>query len=79
MNDPLRVPCLKCKKPCNLNASGICIDCKTKPCYWCGKKTRSEKKIPTCNPCSKLGTERKNASRAAWTGEANNENRQEIS
>lgn len=63
----LRVPCIKCGQLCNLNASGICLDCKTRRCHWCGKNTRSVQKIPTCNPCSKLGTEKKNALRSAWT------------
>lgn len=53
----LLVNCLKCNQLCNMNASGICKDCSSVACHWCGKKCRSKLKNPTCNSCDMMTAE----------------------
>ena len=55
-----QAPCIKCHKEVTLNATGICKECRTNPCNWCGEPTTSKKKPPECIICHKRSQKTKN-------------------
>jgi len=46
--------CDECGIVSNIHATGICSDCRKRPCAFCGKGTTSKLKEPTCRDCQVL-------------------------